>query len=421
MMIGPDPIIKIFLMSLRFGIFSRETFSASRTAWLGEFLHQIRELREEIVRIVRAGRGFRVVLHAEEGQFLVAHALVGVIVQIDVRDFHIARRKRVRVDAEAVILGGDFYLFGQEIFHRMIRAVMPELQFKGLPSQGQPANLMPKANPENWDVPNHFANVLDGVPHRLRVAWAVGKKDSIRLHFQNVFGGSLRGHNIDFAVVVDEQAQDVLLDSVVVSNHAMPPRFRLCVRFAHLFGPRRNGHFDGAFIPPVGLRAGDAPGEFLPNHAGQLFGFENQLFGGSAIGGDHAAQRTRLANMAYQGASIDVPEHRDLVAVQIELRRLRRAPVGGNLGKFTHDEGFNVRPRGFLIFEVRADISDVRIGQTNNLPRITWVSENFLVTGEAGIENDFAAAAHDRARRAAIKDAPVLQREYRRSVLNFAQ
>jgi hypothetical protein len=63
----------------------------------------------------------------------------------------------------------------------------------------------------------------------------------------------------------------------------------------------------------------------------------------------------------------------------------------------------------------------VRIGQTDDLPGITGVCENFLVTGEAGIENDFAAAARDGARRAAVKDAPVLQRENRRSVLNFGQ
>jgi len=55
------------------------------------------------------------------------------------------------------------------------------------------------------------------------------------------------------------------------------------------------------------------------------------------------------------------------------------------------------------------------------LPCIAGVGEYFLITGEAGIENDFTAAARDRACRAAIKDAPVLQREYRRSVLNFAQ
>jgi len=63
----------------------------------------------------------------------------------------------------------------------------------------------------------------------------------------------------------------------------------------------------------------------------------------------------------------------------------------------------------------------VRIRETNNLSGIAWVGENFLVTGEAGIENDFAAAARDRARCAAVKDAPVFQREDRGSVLNFAQ
>jgi hypothetical protein len=63
----------------------------------------------------------------------------------------------------------------------------------------------------------------------------------------------------------------------------------------------------------------------------------------------------------------------------------------------------------------------VRVRQADNLPGITGVGENFLVTGEAGIENDFAAAARDRAGRAAVKDATVFQREDRGSVLNFAQ
>jgi hypothetical protein len=63
----------------------------------------------------------------------------------------------------------------------------------------------------------------------------------------------------------------------------------------------------------------------------------------------------------------------------------------------------------------------VRISQTHDLPGIAGVGENFLISGKAGIENDFAAAARDRACRAAVKDAPVFQREYRGSVLNFGQ
>ncbi len=61
------------------------------------------------------------------------------------------------------------------------------------------------------------------------------------------------------------------------------------------------------------------------------------------------------------------------------------------------------------------------ISEADNLARIAGVSENFLITGEAGIENDFAAAARDGARGTAVKDAPVFQRERRGSVRNLGQ
>jgi len=63
----------------------------------------------------------------------------------------------------------------------------------------------------------------------------------------------------------------------------------------------------------------------------------------------------------------------------------------------------------------------VRIGQADDLPSVAGIGENFLISGETGIENDFSAAARDRSRSAAVKDAPVFQRENRRSVLNFGQ
>ncbi len=54
------------------------------------------------------------------------------------------------------------------------------------------------------------------------------------------------------------------------------------------------------------------------------------------------------------------------------------------------------------------------IGKADNLPGVTGIGEDFLVTGEAGIENDFAAATGTSARRASSKCAPVLERENRR-------
>ena len=61
------------------------------------------------------------------------------------------------------------------------------------------------------------------------------------------------------------------------------------------------------------------------------------------------------------------------------------------------------------------------ICQANDLPGVAGIGENFLVTREAGIENDFAAAARDSASSTAVKYAPVFQSESGRSVLNFGQ
>ena len=80
-----------------------------------------------------------------------------------------------------------------------------------------------------------------------------------------------------------------------------------------------------------------------------------------------------------------------------------------------------MRPRRFLIIEIRANISNVRVGEADNLARVAGVRENFLISSEAGVENDFAAPARDGAGSAAVKDAPVFQRENRGSVLDFGQ
>jgi hypothetical protein len=63
----------------------------------------------------------------------------------------------------------------------------------------------------------------------------------------------------------------------------------------------------------------------------------------------------------------------------------------------------------------------VGISQANDLPGVARVGENFLIAGEAGIENDFAAAARDGAGRAAIKYAPVLERQSCGTMQNFGQ
>src|SRR5882672_1760205 len=65
--------------------------------------------------------------------------------------------------------------------------------------------------------------------------------------------------------------------------------------------------------------------------------------------------------------------------------------------------------RGLLIIKVRSHISDVRIGQADNLPRVAGVGEDFLVSRETGVKNNFAAAPCICPRGASLKNSSVFK------------
>ena len=97
------------------------------------------------------------------------------------------------------------------------------------------------------------------------------------------------------------------------------------------------------------------------------------------------------------------------------MRGFTRPPIGCEYGEFANDQGLNVRPGRFFVVEVGADVSNMRIGEADDLARITRIGEDFLVASKTGIENDFAAAASTSARRTAVKYSSVLEREDRAS------
>jgi len=99
------------------------------------------------------------------------------------------------------------------------------------------------------------------------------------------------------------------------------------------------------------------------------------------------------------------------MALKICLRGLFGAPARRQAGKLTHDERFNIRTRSFFIVLIRANISDVRVGEADNLSGIAWIGENFLISGEAGIENSFPAPASFCPRGAPNENSPVFQRK----------
>lgn len=74
-----------------------------------------------------------------------------------------------------------------------------------------------------------------------------------------------------------------------------------------------------------------------------------------------------------------------------------------------------------LIIAVGSDVSNVRVGQADNLAGIARIGENFLISREARIENDFATAPSRSTRCAAVKNAPIFERKNCFSRFRFSQ
>src|SRR5271155_4899645 len=121
MTIGPAPMIMIDLMSVRLGI----VLVSGRRGSGRLVVDQADEPLEEIVRILRSGRRFGMVLDREDGAVGHPEPLVRAVEERDVRGHRIGRQA-LGLDPEAVILAGDLDLAGLEILDRMIGAAMAE-------------------------------------------------------------------------------------------------------------------------------------------------------------------------------------------------------------------------------------------------------------------------------------------------------
>src|SRR5256885_12163870 len=137
----------------------------------------------------------------------------------------------------------------------MIRPVMAKFQLVRFPAKRKPADLMSKANTKHRNAPKQLTNVLHGIVHWFRIARAVRKKNSVRVHTQNIFRSGFRGHHTDFAVMIRKQPQDVLLDSEIECDDAEFSAFPVRFGFTHLLGPWRSRKVDRALRPVVRLGA----------------------------------------------------------------------------------------------------------------------------------------------------------------------
>src|SRR5947208_1053615 len=125
MTIGPAPITRMDLMSVRLGI---------RGLLALAFFDHLDEAIEQVVAVFRSGRCLGMVLDREGRLVGAAQTLVGAVEQRDVRYLDV-RRQRFGDDAEAMVLRGDLDLAGGDVLDWLVGAAMAALHLLRLAAQ----------------------------------------------------------------------------------------------------------------------------------------------------------------------------------------------------------------------------------------------------------------------------------------------
>ncbi len=139
----------------------------------------------------------------------------------------------------------------------------------------------------------------------------------------------------------------------------------------------------------------------------------NQLVGVGLGGRYDSAHHAMIAQMPHQCARVDLGQHRNLVPLHVLVGYLLRAPVRTDRRKLAHDQPFDKWARCLVVCCVGAVISNLGVGENDDLPGIGGIGGDFLVSGKGSIENNFSLAFARGAIAVAAEDAPVFERQDR--------
>ncbi len=99
------------------------------------------------------------------------------------------------------------------------------------------------------------------------------------------------------------------------------------------------------------------------------------------------------------------------MAAQIGVERLLQAPAAGQTRQITHNQACRMHIRRLVVHRIDAGVADMRISQGDDLARVGRIGEDFLVTGDRGIEHHFADGLTFRADGNSAEQTAIFERE----------
>ncbi len=145
-------------------------------------------------------------------------------------------------------------------------------------------------------------------------------------------------------------------------------------------------------------------GDFAPNALGKLLRR-------GLLRREEGAKSSLGPDVTGQSAGIDPLETGYTLFFQIIGEGPGRPVVARDRGEVPDDQRLDLNPRRFLVLPVDSVVSDVRISEGDELPAVGGIGEDFLVSREAGVEDDLAFRLAPSAERYALEDPSVFENQ----------
>ena len=146
-------------------------------------LHQLDKFVEEIAAVLRPGRRFGMVLHAESPVAHALDALDGSVEQVDMRRDKRSIDEAVLRHGVGMVLRGDLDFIRRKMLDRMVAAAVAEFQLIGLCAVGHGQDLVTQTDPEDRYFSMQLTHGVDQPGHILGVTRPVAEKDNLmQLH-----------------------------------------------------------------------------------------------------------------------------------------------------------------------------------------------------------------------------------------------
>ena len=96
-----------------------------------------------------------------------------------------------------------------------------------------------------------------------------------------------------------------------------------------------------------------------------------------------------IAQPSGQRAGIDLADAGDAIALKVPVQRLIRPPIRNYRTHFADDKGSHLWSITFDIFTVDPGIANMGHRHTDHLAAIGGIGKDFLIAGQASVEDNF--------------------------------